>query len=287
MISRNRSCRQVACVLLAVCLTAIPSAAALSWRIYAGWDECVSAYMPDHQWDLLQHSLSSHDNGTDPGQVPTAVFVEAGILVADEYGSEAYRGAVDVTLFDTAGKEIKALTGIQDAEIEVDAHGTKGPWKMCFKVDRNGAYRAPSLLIELSYFTVNHRSLLGTSYEHEKTTQLPLPPNAALDHPHASPHFDKDHMPTVEQVNDVMDGLVMLDAHIQSLEYEAHHLTMRTTRHLKTIKSTHFRTMFYYVGIYAAIVAASFIQVAGVRYMFSGSVGSLPISLGRMNMHGV
>ena len=45
--------------------------------------------------------------------------------VADEYGSEAYRGAVDVTLFDTAGKEIKALTGIQDAEIEVDAHGTK------------------------------------------------------------------------------------------------------------------------------------------------------------------
>ena len=63
----------------------------------------------------------------------------------------------------------------------------QGPWKMCFKVDRNGAYRAPSLLIELSYFTVNHRSLLGTSYEHEKTTQLPLPPNAAQDHPHASP----------------------------------------------------------------------------------------------------
>lgn len=27
------------------------------------------------------------------------------------------------------------------------------------------------------------------------------------------------------------------------------------------------------------------VQVAGVRYMFSGSVGSLPISLGRMNMH--
>lgn len=69
----------------------------------------------------------------------------------------------------------------------LDVHRLQGPWKMCFKVDRNGAYRAPSLLIELSYFTVNHRSLLGTSYEHEKTTQLPLPPNAALDHPHASP----------------------------------------------------------------------------------------------------
>lgn len=45
--------------------------------------------------------------------------------VADEYGSEAYRGAVDVTLFDTSGGEIHRKTGIQDAEIEVDAHGTK------------------------------------------------------------------------------------------------------------------------------------------------------------------
>ena len=33
---------------------------------------------------------------------------------------------------------------------------------------------------------------------------------------HGGADFDKDHMPTVEQVNDVMDGLVMLDAHIQA-----------------------------------------------------------------------
>lgn len=45
------------------------------------------------------------------------------------------------------------------------------------------------------------------------------------------------------------------------MEHEAHHLTMRTTRHLKTIQSTHFRTMFYYLGIYSAIVGASFVQV--------------------------
>ena len=47
---------------------------------------------------------------------------------------------------------------------------------------------------------------------------------------------------------------------VQGVEHEAHHLTMRTTRHLKTIKSTHFRTMMYYLGIYAAIVGASFLQ---------------------------
>lgn len=276
----------MACLLLALCLAAaVPSASALSWRIYNGWDECVAAYVPDHQWELLQQSLKEHTVGAVQADVATDVVVEAGLLVADEYGSEAYRGAVNITVFDPAGKEIHAVNGTQDSEIEVDSHGLKGPWKLCFKVDREAAYKAPSLLMELSYFTVNHRALLGTSYEQEKTTKQPLPPNAANDHPQAAAHFDKEHMPTLDQVNEVMDGLVMLDAHLQGVEHEAHHLTMRTTRHLKTIKSTHYRTMFYYLGIYTAIVGASFLQVAGVRYMFSGSIGSLPISLGRMNMH--
>ena len=37
----------------------------------------------------------------------------------------------------------------------------QGPWKLCFKVHRGGSYRPPSLLLELSYFTVNHRSLVS------------------------------------------------------------------------------------------------------------------------------
>lgn len=36
----------------------------------------------------------------------------------------------------------------------------QGPWKLCFKVHRGGTYRPPSLMVELSYFTVNHRSLV-------------------------------------------------------------------------------------------------------------------------------
>ena len=47
-------------------------------------------------------------------------------------------------------------------------------------------YRPPSLMIELSYFTINHRSLIGTSYEHEKLTTQPLPPGAHEDHPQAA-----------------------------------------------------------------------------------------------------
>ncbi len=45
--------------------------------------------------------------------------------MADEYGSEAYRGAVDVTVLDPAGKQIHTANGVQDEEIEVDAHGVK------------------------------------------------------------------------------------------------------------------------------------------------------------------
>ena len=45
--------------------------------------------------------------------------------MADEYGSESYRGSVDVTLFDTAGHEIHRSTSIQDAEIEAEAQGLK------------------------------------------------------------------------------------------------------------------------------------------------------------------
>lgn len=144
--------------------------------------------------------------------------------VADEYGTEAYRGSIDLTMHDPSGKEIHHANAVQDDELQVDAHGVKvghqqqcadsfvaavlqqlppgtralcresdcawsdgscpwdcavwseilwigqpdywhgaalqGPWKLCFKVHRGGSYRPPSLLLEMSYFTVNHRSLV-------------------------------------------------------------------------------------------------------------------------------
>jgi hypothetical protein len=270
-----------------ISLSACTPAAALSWRIYAGWDECVTAHLPDQQWELILQSLrASGNNESQLNNIPAAVVVEAGVLVADEYGSEAYRGAIDLTVHDPAGKEIHHANAIQDDEISVDAHGVKGPWKLCFKVHRGGSYRPPSLLLELSYFTVNHRSLVGTSYEWEKSTQHPLPPDAHLDHPAAAlaHHADKEHMATAEQVETLMEGLSMLDVHLQGVEHEQHHLQLRATRHLKTVRSTHRRTLVYYLAIYAAIVLSSFLQVLGVRYMFAGekSVGRLPVTLGRM-----
>lgn len=48
---------------------------------------------------------------------------------------------------------------------------------------------------------------------------------------------------------------------LQGVEHEQHHLQLRATRHLKTVRSTHRRTLVYYLAIYAAIVVSSFLQV--------------------------
>ena len=44
-------------------------------------DECVTAYMPDPQWDLLQQSLRAHNANGSEADVATSVIVEAGVLV--------------------------------------------------------------------------------------------------------------------------------------------------------------------------------------------------------------
>ena len=46
-----------------------------------GRDECVSAYVPDHQWQLLQQSLREHEHGAAHGELPAEVVLEAGLLV--------------------------------------------------------------------------------------------------------------------------------------------------------------------------------------------------------------
>ena len=46
-----------------------------------GRDECVTAYMPQSQWDLLQQSLKAHSPNGSEADVATSVVVEAGVLV--------------------------------------------------------------------------------------------------------------------------------------------------------------------------------------------------------------
>ena len=48
-------------------------------------DECVAAYVPDHQWELLQQSLKEHNQVAVQADVPTDVVVEAGLLVRKHF----------------------------------------------------------------------------------------------------------------------------------------------------------------------------------------------------------
>ena len=70
------------------------------------------------------------------------------LQVADEYGSEAYRGAIDLTLHDPTGKDIHHASNIQDDEIEVQANGVK--------VRRNCS------LVHASFFVQNPCNIMHT-----------------------------------------------------------------------------------------------------------------------------
>ena len=46
-------------------------------------DECVTAHLPDQQWELILQSLrTSGSNESQLNNIPAAVVVEAGVLVS-------------------------------------------------------------------------------------------------------------------------------------------------------------------------------------------------------------
>lgn len=46
-------------------------------------DECVTAHLPDQQWELVLQSLrASGNNESQLNNIPAAVVVEAGVLVS-------------------------------------------------------------------------------------------------------------------------------------------------------------------------------------------------------------
>ncbi len=68
------------------------------------------------------HGRSVTPPGVDQGMLCDSAFWPQ---VADEYGTEAYRGSLDLTLHDPAGKQIHTKSNMQDDEVEVEAHGVK------------------------------------------------------------------------------------------------------------------------------------------------------------------
>lgn len=84
---------------------------------------------------------------------------------------------------------------------------------------------------------------------------LPPPPG----HLHALPAAPL--AGTVEQVEEVTEGLQRLDYYLTNVTNEQRYLYARTVRHLRTAESTYTRTLAYMLLICATIVAASVVQV--------------------------
>jgi hypothetical protein len=210
--------------------------------------------------------------------------------VTSRFGTETSRASVDFTLLDPEGQAVHHEAGASETEVAVTARGGRGPWRACFKISRGPVLR-PSVMVKVSYFTVNHMSLVGTKFEWQRggggqaggaAAQLDpqlLGTRLARDEAQRSaagsgswvrpPEPDCESTPahpstpagTSEQVAELSRGLQRLDYYLQNVTNEQRFLYSRAVRHLRTVESTHARAFWYYFLIYSVIMMASTAQV--------------------------
>lgn len=229
------------------------SASAMSWRLFAGREECITEHMPDYQWELVKHKEQTPEH--------THVLVDLGFVITSRYGTEANKAAVDFTVYGPDGNSVHKEESVSETEIAVTAEGGQGPWRACFRVSKGQILR-PSVIVKISYYTVNSMSLVGTSFEWQRDSVPAAGAPAAV---------DPKHLGTVEQVEEVSQGLQRLDYYLMNVTNEQRYLYARTVRHLRTAESTKTRTLGYMLLICGTIVAASVVQVLGVRMMFKSN----------------
>ena len=181
--------------------------------------------------------------------------------VSSRHGTEDNKAAVDWKLYDSQGNVVHEEDGMTSIDVTVPGIGGPEPWRACFKVSRRHLLR-PSVIVEISYFTVNSPPLGGTHF----AWQRPAPKGAA---PVDVAKVNPAELGTAEQVESLSEGLQRLDYYIHNVTNEQRYLSRRTDRHMQTVRSTHTRALWYYMALYLVIIAASFSQVddlCGVRF---------------------
>lgn len=230
----------------------IPHTDAVAWRLFAGREECITEYLPDFQWAMTKQK--------DPSASSTRVLIDIGVLVSSRYGGESNKASVDMTVYDPRGEQIYQEEGMTETEAAVNGDGGQGPWRVCFKVSRGQILR-PSVIVKVSYFTVNQVNLVGTNFEWQQDEGTAGSAGAV----------DPSELGSAQQVADMSSGLQRLDTLLMNVTYEQRYLYARTVRHLRTVESTHARALWYQLLIYFFIILTSFAQAVGVRLMFKGS----------------
>lgn len=232
---------------------------AISWRIYQGREDCVLESIPEKQIAMLRNSFAKRKV-----EMPENlnVAVDVGFLVTNRYGGETARGTVDVTAKSPSGDVIYTKNNVKEDTFSIVSRGSTHGWEVCFTMAHSEGSTQP-LTIELSYFTVNMRALIGT--EHEKSKEgIQIETALQLD-------VDPEKLAKSEDLGKVLTGLRSCNMQLVSVRQMGHHLKMRTERHMKTVKSTHRRTLLWSVFVAAVLIGASLFQVFAVQRFFNST----------------
>eukprot|EP01024_Parvocaulis_polyphysoides_P035803 TRINITY_DN31846_c0_g1_i2.p1 TRINITY_DN31846_c0_g1~~TRINITY_DN31846_c0_g1_i2.p1 ORF type:complete len:271 (-),score=38.60 TRINITY_DN31846_c0_g1_i2:73-885(-) len=238
---------------------------ALNWRLYSNREDCVTEWVPENQWTLLAESLKKQGRPTENMQ--TNIIISLGFLVANKQGSRAFQGALDITVKTPTGDIIHEEKGVEEKEFELTTFGAQGPWQICFKISREKGVKA-SLVLDLTYFTVNQRSLVGTAWEMNKQR------NAGGQEQQENVDLMKQlvskstELADTSQVAILSRGIYDLDALLMAIIREQRHIQHRTDAQLQIVSSTKGRMLWWSLLQALMLVAASFVQVYIVRRLF-------------------
>lgn len=78
-----------------------------------------------------------------------------------------------------------------------------------------------------------------------------------------------DNLIKADELQDLEGGLNKVSYDLSSFRRQISYINMRADRQLKTVKSTHYRTLWWSMLESTAIVCASLIQVLAVRHLFA------------------
>eukprot|EP01023_Acetabularia_acetabulum_P046700 TRINITY_DN4845_c0_g2_i1.p1 TRINITY_DN4845_c0_g2~~TRINITY_DN4845_c0_g2_i1.p1 ORF type:complete len:279 (+),score=54.68 TRINITY_DN4845_c0_g2_i1:117-953(+) len=237
---------------------------ALSWRLYSNREDCVTEWAPKAQWDLLIESLKKQGRPTD--NVQTNLILSVGFFVANKQGARGFQGAVDITVKTPKGDIIHDQKGLEDKEIELTTFGDSGPWQICFKINREKGVKA-SLVLDLTYFTVNQRSLVGTAWEMNRQKSAG---QEQVDHVDLMQQLvsKSTELADKDQVAMLSRGIFDLDALLMGVVREQRHIQHRTEAQLSIVASTKGRMLWWTLFQTLVIISASFVQVYMVRKLF-------------------
>jgi hypothetical protein len=265
---------------LAALAGVLVAAGGVKWRAFNSRIDCVSASIPDTQWNLVEQSLRRQiksrggseeeaqrrvDSHTASVSVELAYLIEA--VATRRTSQRETRREMDVTIYDPTGKEIYNKGGQTEGQVSMSSSGSRGPWKVCFKP--RSTMGLGSVVVELSYFHVDMRTMKGTKYS--STTELSE--DEVKEHgggadwggggPGGTENFASDQ--TMSQVRTQVKGLSNTIYHIY---YDQKYLKNRESRHRRTAESISSRAAWSSFLLSAVITLSSAAQVIFLRRLF-------------------